>query len=752
MAEMKNYLLGYGERLTERLEPPRIKPVKKDWYSFTEAKARLAPRISAVAENVEALPAAACPHDETVAVITMHPSYLAKSYFPAGLLHTVGLEAVGSRSRRVVPDKGAKRPQKKTDKEHVKPKPVEKPTAEIFVGGPRRSFRRWATSVDNWTTSREGAEELIRVEDIYFAQPEDRLQPVRSTKDTPLVEVVLHAPEDYIIEGFRNYMQSLDVPIDLDRRFQIEGLCFLGVRVPKTLHVEMARYSFLRVAREMPRLRELRPATPVRSFSVGGFACTLPQKGPLNPELRIAVFDGGVPGDARLKPWVARKLTPKVGTADPESQAHGLGVTSAVLFGPVRNGEPLAQPFAAVDHYRVIDDKTHDPEGNYYDVLDRITAILSQKQYDFVNLSLGPEVAFDDNEVHLWTLKFDQLLSNGKIFVTVASGNTGEGDLASGVARIQSPSDAVNVLGVGASDSVKKKWTRASYSSLGPGRSPGIMKPDVMAFGGSRQEPFWILSRKSGETTPAAGTSFASPLALRTAIGIRTYLGSIVQPISLKALLIHHSDNAGHHCHEVGWGRIPTEVEKVITCGPGTAHILYQGVLEPGKYLRARIPVPHGPIAGKVSITATFCHATETDPQDIVNYTRAGLEIKFRPNRTKRTKRDGKISQHPVTMPFFQLKELYHTENPLRRDAHQWETSVKCTHRFLWTTLNDPVFDIHYNARKGGHLYVNAKPIPYALVVTVHAKNVPDLYDRITQRYRTQLEALKPVIQVPIRT
>ena len=752
MAEMKNYLLGYGERLTERLEPPRTKPVKKDWYSFTEAKARLAPRISAVAEDVEALPAAACPHNETVAVITMHPSYLAKSYFPAGLLRTVGLEAVGSRSRRVVPDKGAKLPRKKTDKEHVKSKPMEKPTAEIFVVGTRKSFRRWATSVDNWTESREGAEELIRVENVYFAPPEDRLQPVRSTKNTPLLEVVLHAPADYVVEGFRDYMRNFDVPINLDRRFQIEGLCFLGVRVPKTLHVEMAKYSFLRVAREMPRLRELRPAMPVRSFSVGGFPCKLPQKGPLNPELRVAVFDGGVPGNASLKPWVARKLTPKVGAADPESQEHGLGVTSAVLFGPIRRGEPLAQPFAAVDHYRVIDDKTHDPEGNYYDVLDRINTILSQRQYDFVNLSLGPEVAFDDNEVHLWTLKLDQLFSDGKSLVTVASGNTGEGDLASGVARIQSPSDAVNVLGVGASNSVKKKWGRASYSSLGPGRSPGLMKPDVMAFGGSWQEPFWILSRKSGETVPAAGTSFASPLALRTAIGIRTYLGSIVRPISLKALLIHHSDNASHHCHEVGWGRIPTEVEEVITCGPGTAHILYQGVLEPGKYLRARIPVPHGPMAGKVVITATVCYATETDPQDTVNYTRAGLEIKFRPNRTKRTKRDGKIPQHPDTMTFFQLKKIYNTEKPLRRDAHQWETSVKRTRSFLGTTLNDPVFDIHYNARKGGHLYLNAKPIPYALVVTVYAKNAPDLYDRITQRYRTQLEALKPVIRVPIRT
>ena len=749
---MKNYLLGYGERLTERLEPPKRRLAKKDWYSFSEAKARLAPRISALAEDVEALPTAACPHDETVAVITMHPAYLAKSYFPAGLLHTLGLDAVGSRSRRVVPDKGPRPRRKMPDWENRKPTPLEQPTTEIFVGGPRTKFRRWATSLNNWTESWEGAEELIRVENVYVAPAEDRLQPIRSTKDAPLLEVVLHAPEAYVIEGFRDYMGNLDVPIDLDRRFHIDGLCFLGVRVPKTLHVEMAKYSFLRVAREMPRLRELRPATPVRGSSIASFPCKLPQEGPLDSTLRVAVFDGGVPAAAKLKPWVTRKKPPNVGAADRDSQAHGLGVTSAVLFGAIRKGEPLAQPFAAVDHYRVIDDKTDDPEGNYYDVLDRITAILSQRQYDFVNLSLGPEVAFDDNEVHLWTLKFDQLFSDGKSFVTVAAGNTGDGDLPSGVARIQSPSDAVNVLGVGASDSVKKNWNRAPYSSRGPGRSPGLMKPDLLAFGGSEREPFWVLSRRSRKAVPRAGTSFASPLALRTAIGIRAYLGPIVQPISLKALLIHHSDAASHSCHEVGWGRIPTEVEELITCGPGTAHILYQGILEPGKYVRARIPVPHGPIPGKIALTATFCYATETDPQDITNYTRAGLGITFRPNQTKRTNRDGTVSQHPVAMPFFQLKELYNAEKSLRQDSHKWETSVKRSRRFLGTTLDDPVFDIHYNARKGGQLYVNAKPIPYALVVTVHTERIPNLYDQVTQRYRTQLEALKPVIQVPIQT
>jgi hypothetical protein len=108
MPDVKNYLLGQGERLTEKLDPPRTKPNKKDTYSFAEARGRIAPRLSAVSEHVDALPSKACPHDETVAVLTLHPTYLAKSYFPTELLHAVGLESIGSRARQIVPEKGAK--------------------------------------------------------------------------------------------------------------------------------------------------------------------------------------------------------------------------------------------------------------------------------------------------------------------------------------------------------------------------------------------------------------------------------------------------------------------------------------------------------------------------------------------------------------------------------------------------------------------------------------------------------------------
>jgi hypothetical protein len=223
-----------------------------------------------------------------------------------------------------------------------------------------------------------------------------------------------------------------------------------------------------------------------------------------------------------------------------------------------------------------------------------------------------------------------------------------------------------------------------------------------------------------------------------------------VQPIALKALLIHHSDASKFERREVGWGRIPSEIENLITCPDGTAHVLYQGELEPARFLRARIPLPASGLRGNVTITATFCYATETDPQDPLNYTRAGLDIAFRPNRDRFAETDFGTSKNAKTTSFFSSK-LYATEEELRRDAHKWETCLKASKTFRASSLIDPVFDIHYNARDCGANAAGAKRIPYALILTVRALYMPDLYNKIAQRYRTQLQPLRPVIQVPIR-
>ena len=177
-------------------------------------------------------------------------------------------------------------------------------------------------------------------------------------------------------------------------------------------------------------------------------------------------------------------------------------------------------------------------------------------------------------------------------------------------------------------------WKRAPYSSIGPGRSPGIMKPDGLAFGVSSREPYWVLNAENpGAAMPITGTSFAAPTALRTAIGLKAHFGKLLTPLAVKALLLHSADDGGHNKAEVGWGRISEDVDEIVLTDEHAAHIVYQGELRPASWVRMQMT---DPMSGTVDITATFCFATPTDPQDPLNYTRSGLEVRFRPHDGKR--------------------------------------------------------------------------------------------------------------------
>jgi hypothetical protein len=333
---------------------------------------------------------------------------------------------------------------------------------------------------------------------------------------------------------------------------------------------------------------------------------------------------------------------------------------------------------------------------------------------------------------------------------TIAVGNSGEQDWPSGNARIQAPSDCVNALAIGSCDRVGTDWKRAPYSSIGPGRSPGIIKPDGLAFGGSSKEPYWVLNAENpGAAMPITGTSFAAPTALRTAVGIRTHFGKLLSPLAIKALLVHGCEDGGHAKAEVGWGRIPNEIESLVISDQHTAHIVYQGDLRPASWIRMQIPIPAETLEGMVNIAATFCFTTPTDPQDPLNYTRSGLEVRFRPHYDKRQK---PTQRHADTSSFFQAKDVYVAESDLRADAHKWETTMHKEVSVRGSGLANPVFDVHYNARQAGRNARGADRIPYALVITITSKNTNELYNKILQRYPTILEPLVPVVEIPIRT
>lgn len=739
MSENKRFLLGYGERLTGHVQAPRSGPVGDPAYNFDEAVLRLRSQAENLVTELDSLPNVACPDNEAVGTLTLHPQYLAKSYHPQKLLNSYNLRQVGSRPVEIVPDKWTK-----------KGKPLLSHSTELYVAGDRESFAKWA---DDFMNDPERIPEAIqRLESVRAPIPGDRLRNLNyadTTDEGLLVELVLHAGahDEYIMAAFESYTQQLGIEADMGRRLYVGGLCFLPAEASNEQLETLANFAFLRAARPLSRMRSLGPVE--RSVTTPDQAiCPLPTEGPLHPDLRLAVFDGGLVVGSALEKWASSIDAP--GVAEPESSylEHGHAVTSALLFGSLEPGIQPERPYASVDHYRVLDSSSAQDSFELYDVLRRIDDVLSDNNYEFINLSLGPYTPVEDDDVHPWTAVIDSYLSNGKALASIAVGNNGVPGSDPFEQRIQVPSDCVNGFAVGAADSVKTGWNRSSYSALGPGRSPGVVKPDALEFGGSNTEPFVVYSHAGGDAIARTqGTSFASPAALRRAVAMRTHFGEQLTPLALKALLIHSARDEGNDRSHVGWGKIPGTLEEIMVCNDGEVRVVYQGEMTPGRYLRAQIPMPEAGFEGKVKIAATFTYATLTDPQDPGNYTRSGLVPTFRPHKSRFAKED---SVDPQSKPFFK-RGAFDNEGSLRGDAQKWETVLNREQSFLSTTLDNPVFDIHYNARSNGGLPVGAERIPYALVVTVTAARMPDLYDQIVRTYAGRLEAMRPVVELPVQ-
>ena len=140
MPDGRNYLLGYGERLTAAVEMAMGGGPKAAPYSFREARDRVAPMLASAASAFDRLPTKACPNDEAVAALTLHPEYYAKSYFPASFLRASGLRAIGSRARQIRPEKRSRGRE-----------PMEAVTTELFVAGTRKSFHKLADQIPFWT-------------------------------------------------------------------------------------------------------------------------------------------------------------------------------------------------------------------------------------------------------------------------------------------------------------------------------------------------------------------------------------------------------------------------------------------------------------------------------------------------------------------------------------------------------------------------------------------------------------------------
>lgn len=708
----KNLLLGYGETLTHDIPPPGRMNNKKHPYSYEEARVRALEETATLIENISKIPEGACPSGKAVAKFTLHPAYLAKSYYPEALFRAFGLQNIGSKAVNISP-------RKQTLK-----KPKDSLTSScLYISGQKNSFELLQNHLEIDELSKGIKMDVRKLEDIDFYPPEEKIKSIGQKQSESKYEIALHTPEgnNEIIDSFIAYVDKCGGIADVDRAIRTGGLTFLPLTTITESAKDIAQFTFLRALRVMPELRTHKPVVTRTTISTN--SPSLPDNDSINKDIKVAVFDGGI-GTNNIDRWCNETIYTGGERTSHDLLSHGSEVTSTILFGIAdESTKELPVPYTDIDHYRVLDPGIS-PDPDLFDVLIRIKQALEKKSYDFVNLSLGPRMPVEDDDVHVWTSTLEPILANGGTLVTVAVGNDGE---LAGQNRIQPPSDLVNALAVGASNSRDTDWSRASYSCIGPGRSPGIVKPDGLAFGGDQDKPFTIYSPLTGMISGTGGTSFASPLTLRSAIGVKTLLDHEISPLTSKALLLHHTQKKNLPQPEIGWGHFPENIDNIIYCGDNEATVVYQGELKPSQYMRAPIPFPDIPLTGKIGIKATFCFSTNVDPEHPVNYTRSGLVVTFRPKGG-----DGD------TKSFFSLSNLYETEQDARSDAHKWETTLHRDQNFLSKSLDHPCFDIVYQAREKGQPADNSElsPLPYVLVVTIYSKKDLQIYNSIRQRYQ----------------
>ncbi|KAL0630292.1 hypothetical protein Q9L58_010861, partial [Maublancomyces gigas] len=272
--------------------------------------------------------------------------------------------------------------------------------------------------------------------------------------------------------------------------------------------------------------------------------------------------------------------------------------------------------------------------------------------------------------------------------------------------------------------------------AVGPGRSPGYVKPDLVAFGGSNAEPVPVFNPMAGTVVGVAGTSFASPLALRVAVGADALSSSVFEPITLQALMINGSEFSArsHKRADVGWGRLTLNPEDIIYTSSDVVRIVYQGVTRPGNPQKAIIPIPKSlPVGSKVILGATFCYRAPVDSAHAINYTRAGLWVRAYKGPKKSLSLFGGA--------------MYKTESELRRDSMRWDTVLHAKRKIDVDGLDNPYFHINYQVRDEGESVrmEDAVPMPYSLVVTIEAPGVLDLLARVQAEY--------PVLQtLPVAT
>ncbi len=764
MSDSPRLILAKGEEYVEPTEKGHGGNSPTFPRTFDEARDRLYQNVSQTLEKLAALPDTDRVKNESTVCVRMNPSFTAKSYDP--IILSAGNSPFREVGSRVFRQKIAGTPESAKTKKAIDDGHEFINSRLVFLQGEEEGFQKLLSRLERSTGAhtKKFKETIQAIEQINLLTPEEKLAGFETDTEWSegRVELVLH-PSHYGDDAQRHFLSELfsDFNESFERlrmKSYDDGPTFVSCRLKRDLLNHLANTNPLRSARPM----EIGNLPTIREAS--GFTMPPPSSASAKSTIKVGLFDGGIDethphliGHATEDQALSIQ-TPK----DSSCISHGSGVAGALLYGPLHLFSPdeeLPAPSVAVESFRVL--PLSDPnDQDLYECIDIIEKVVPLRpEIKFFNVSLGPRGPILDDSISRFTFALDRLAHQYEVGFCVAVGN--DGKHGSDYGRIQSPSDMVNGLGIGAHSFKNGEIIPTTYSCVGPGREAAKAKPDVVAFGGCDQTPFQLLSLDHGEKAMSLGTSFSTPLI--SSLGAQL-TGAITEgnPLLSRTLLVHTADHQKtSYDTQVGHGIAATQLDQIVSCTQDEVTIIYQGKIKTKNAVKLPFRLPVEVLtSGKVEMTWTIGISPKTKGNHPFDYTDVCIEDTFHPHSQKFNFNPpkGTPSSQKKKLNLIDDKELiskleskgwkrsaqplpdsngnrYNDESALRSNF-KWEPIVRRSLRKMASSVHEPFVVLKATPRGDQDEIVS-----YCAVVTLKPTQDIDLYSRVLQHS----QALQPV-------
>lgn len=755
-------ILYRGETYSTPISKGGSRKLPEPEVSYEEARINLMSNIRDTENKLRGVPVDMKLPNETVVCLRMHPKYSAKSYYPSSLFSTFdeieGMQEVGSRLWRPKPNDIDVKPAKE---ENGDDDVISKVGKLLFVRTTVDALSKFQKKLNSSERSltKSFMLDIRRLAGIDLLDGDEQVLGFDSNWTDGKIEAILHPfllDRELALSHFFRLLKKLDIGTDEIRYKQYDGgVTFLSIYGDEKIISALKGYNPLRMIHPI-NVRDL-PSAVRGTTSIG-----LP-KAPNytgRPSTILGVIDGGINSTVEhLKNYV-EEIHAVSDSAIPIGIEHGSHVTSAALYGPLNNysnADTLSEPQVLVKNFRVLSHKNV-TDSELYEVVDAIEDFVPKNpEIKVYNLSIGPRGPILDDVISRFTFALDLLSARHKVLFCTAVGNDG---LINGYDRIQSPSDMVNGLAVGAYTIINNNKVRAPYSCVGPGREGNKLKPDIMGFGGCDRNPIQLISTTINSRTYTLGTSFSSPIVASAAAILIDKSNSAVDVTVARALMVHSTTEKAtqKHCFEMGHGTLPDNINDIAVCPEKSYTLIYQGEIEPSKYGEYQIPWPADLNKGTVNFRWTLAVLTGVDPQSPDDYTSSTIEIHFYPNsrvygftkigyspkylnidekadEVARFESEGwKRSAYPKTAS---KSSGFTSEHELRAGL-KWDSLDTREISKRANSIHLPVFHLHAINRAGARAQNNK--VRFALVLTVNAPKADiDIYARVRSEYTALL-------------